>query len=104
MRPKSVTVTSSNTPYLVPVDYRNGPVTVQADATGTVNYTVEYTVQNIYSITDPATNAKWDAVTNMSGATADQVQVVDASINCLKITHNSGAGSVTVHISQADQI
>lgn len=102
MRPKSVTVTSSNTPYLIPLDYRLPSTTVQADASGTVNYTVEFTAQNIYGISDPATNAKWDPVTNMSGATADQVQVIDGSVNCLKITHNSGAGSVIVHVSQPD--
>lgn len=102
MRPKSVTVTSANSPYLIPLNYRSPNTTVQADATGTVDYDVAYTAQNIYDVVTPATNAHWSLVTNMDGATTDQAQVIDGSVNCLMITHNSGAGSVTVHISQPD--
>jgi len=104
MRPKTITLTSTNSPVLYPVDYRLPAVTVQADATGTVNYTAQYTAQNIHGIATPATNASWSDITNMVGATTDQAQVVDASINCLKFTLNSGSGSVAFHISQADSI
>jgi len=104
MRPIKVTVTSSNSPYLIPVDYRSPSTTVQSDAVGTINYTVQYTTDNVYELTTPATNAFWSDVTNMAGATADQAQVIDASVNCLMVTVNSGAGSVVVHISQADSI
>jgi hypothetical protein len=104
MRPKTITVTSSNSPKLIPLDYRSPATTVDADVTGTINYDVAYTAQNIYDITTPATNAHWNTITNMSGATADQAQVVDASVNCLKVTVNSGSGSVAVTYSQADSV
>lgn len=102
MRPKSVTVTGSNDPYLIPVNYRSSETSIQADVTGTIDFTVSYTVENIYAYTDPATSASWTAVTDMTAATADAAKLVDGSINCLKIVVNSGAGSVKINVSQPD--
>jgi hypothetical protein len=104
MRPKSITVTSSNSPYVIPLDYRSPHTTVDAEVTGTVNYTASYTVQNIYDITTPATNAKWIAITNMSATASTATEKIDTSINAVKVVINSGAGSVTFTVSQSDSI
>lgn len=102
MRPKSVTVDGGNTPVLIPVDYRADKTSVQAIVDGTVDYTISYTVQNVYSLSDPATDAAWTAIEDMANASSDAAKLVDGSINALLIEVNSGAGSVTVHISQPD--
>jgi hypothetical protein len=100
MRPSTVTVSSTNTPYVIPLNYRADHTAVHAEVTGTINFTVSYTVQNIYDITDPATNADWVAVTDMSAITATATKKIDMSINALKVVVNSGAGSVDVTVSQ----
>lgn len=100
MRPKTVTVTGSNDPYLIPVDYLAPHTSVHAEVTGTIDYTISYTLQNIYGITSPATNADWTAVTDMTGATATSTKKIDGSIFCIKVVVNSGAGSVDVTVSQ----
>lgn len=102
MRPKTVTVTGSNDPYLIPLDYRAPSTSVHAEVTGTIDYTISYTVQNIHSISDPATNADWSAITGMTAATATADKLIDGSTNCLKVVVNSGDGSVDVTVSQPD--
>lgn len=102
MRPKTITINSANSPYVIPVDYRAPQTVIDAKVTGTINYTATTTVQNVYGITTPATNANWVATTNMAGATATAQEVVSKSINAVKVVVNSGAGSVDVTISQPD--
>lgn len=100
MRPKTITVTGSNAPYVIPLNYRADHTAIHAEVTGTINFTVSYTVQNIYNITTPATNADWVAVTDMSSIIATATKKVDMSINALKVVVNSGAGSVDITVSQ----
>lgn len=100
MRPKTITVSSTNSPVVIPLDYHAHHTAVHAEVTGTINYTVSYTVQNIYNITTPATNADWVAVTDMTAVTATATKKIDMSVNAIKIVVNSGAGSVDVTVSQ----
>lgn len=100
MRPSTITVTGDNDPYVIPLNYRADHTAVHAEVTGTINFTVSYTVQNIYGISDPATNADWVAVTDMTAATATANKKIDMSINALKVVVNSGAGSVDITVSQ----
>lgn len=102
MRPKTITVTGSNDPYVIPVNYRAEHTAVHVEVTGTIDYTVSYTVQNIHGISTPATNADWVAVTDMTAATTTQTKKIDMSINALKVVVNSGAGSVDISVSQPD--
>jgi hypothetical protein len=104
MRPKTVTVTGSNDPFLIPLSYRADSTSVHAQVTGTIDYTISYTLQNIYAFADPAADADWVAITDMTAATATATKKVDGSVNCLKIVVNSGAGSVDVTVSQPDSI
>jgi hypothetical protein len=102
MKPKTVTVDSTNTPYVIPLDYHVQSTNIQAIVTGTINYDVDYTAENIYAYTDPATSASWTAVSGMAGATASASAFQDGSINAIKIVVNSGSGSVKVNVSQSD--
>jgi hypothetical protein len=102
MRPKSITLVTANSPVVVPVDYRARSTSIQAEVTGTVDYTAAYTLENIYGITTPATNANWVDVTGMAAVTADAQKLIDGSIFALRYTLNSGAGSVKITVSQPD--
>lgn len=105
MRPKSVTVTGDNDPYLIPVNYRASETSIQADVAGTIDYTVSYTLEDVYSYASAAaaaSGATWTAVADMTAATADAAKLIDGSINCLKVVVNSGDGSVKINVSQPD--
>lgn len=104
MRPNTFSLVTASTPKVVPVDYRAQSTSVQASVTGTVDYTVFYTTENIYNIDTPATNANWVAVTNMTAATASAAQKIDGSVFALKYVLNSGSGSVSITCSQPDSV
>jgi hypothetical protein len=104
MRPNSFTLAAATSPTVYPVSYRNASTSVQAEVTGTVDYTIFYTLENIYDISDPATNANWVGVTDMVAATADAAKKIDGSVFALKYVLNSGAGSVKITTSQPDSI
>ena len=95
-RPKTVTVTSSNTPYYIPMNWRGGDISVVAVPAGSGNYDVAFTNERIGDGAAGVTN--WVDITNMSGATATQDEVI-RGCTCLRITLNSGT-SVTVDIVQ----
>ena len=98
MKPKTVTVTSSNSPYYIPVDWRGGDISVTATPAGSGNYDVAYTQEPIgggaASVTD------WVDVTDMSAATTTQSKMINQA-TCVRITLNSGT-SVKIDISQSD--
>lgn len=104
MRPNTFTLVTATTNKIVPVDYRAESTSVQAAVTGTVDYTVFYTLENIYDVATPASTANWVAVTNMTAATASAAQKIDGSCFALKYVLNSGSGSVAITTSQPDSI
>jgi len=102
MRPKSFTLVTATTGKVLPVNYRAASTSIQAEVTGTVDYTISYTLENIYDIATPATNANWVPITGMTAATADAQKLIDGSVFALLYTLNSGAGSVKITVSQPD--
>lgn len=102
MRPSSSTLVTATSPIVFPVSYRAPSTSIQAEVTGTVDYTISYTLENVFDVTTPATNANWVDITGMTAATADAQKLVDGSIFALKYTLNSGAGSVKITCSQPD--
>lgn len=98
MRPKSITVTSGNSPYYIPVNYRGGQVNIGTVPAGAGNYDVAYTMEPIGAGADLVSS--WVNVTDMAGATAAEAKEISA-ITCLRVTLNSGT-SVKVDIAQSD--
>lgn len=98
MRPKTVTVTSSNSPYYLPVNWRGGVLGVTATPAGAGNYDVAYTHEPIRGGAANVTN--WTDITDMSAATAAASKEV-GPCTCLRITLNSGT-SVAVDVTQND--
>lgn len=101
MRPKSVTVTSSNSPYYIPVDYMMGDIGVTATPSGAGDYDVAYTHENALLIgAANIADSDWTDITDMSAATTAQSKVVGPN-TCLRVTLNSGT-SVKVAVVQRD--
>lgn len=97
MRPKSITVTTSNSPYYIPLNWRGGEVGVTATP-NSANYDVAYTHEPIGS--GAASVTDWVDITDMSAATAQASKEVGPN-TCLRVTLNSGT-SVKVDVTQRD--
>lgn len=103
MRPIRYVVTDAGAGdgKVIPLDIYvpNAAVTIQCDVTGTVNYSVEYTLSNVW---DPTVTPIWFAhpTAALTGATADQVGSTNIPMVALRVTQASGSGSVAVTIAQ----
>lgn len=98
MRPKQFTVTSSNSPVTVPLNYRGGKTSIIATPSGSGNYDVAYTAVNIQ---DSTLTPNWIDITDMSAATATVGDKTVSSVTAIRITLNSGT-NVIVDIASAD--
>ena len=96
MRPKSVTVTSANSPYYLPMDWRGGDIGLTATP-NSGNYDVAFTHESIAS---GIASQTWVDITDMSAATATVSKQI-GPCTCLRITLNSGT-SVKVATVQDD--
>lgn len=99
MRPKSVTVTSGNTPYYIPMDWRGGAFGITATP-NSANYDVAYATSDIGDGAAGLASGDWTDITGMSAATTAAAKEVGPS-TCIRITLNSGT-SVKVDVVQSD--
>lgn len=86
-----------------PLDIRLTPfqVTVQVVATGTVDYDLQYTNDDVFAEGfDPAT-ADWTTHTGMDGATASGVATLISPVSAIRLLQNSGDGSLAARVIQA---
>ena len=107
MRP--VTLTSSDasggaiTGAPCPLDIYISPfqVTLQANVTGTANFNVEYTNDDVFAAGYNPATGMWTPVTGMNGATADAVATLISPVTAIRLVQNSGNGSVALRVTQA---
>lgn len=90
--------------YVRTDDYAPAPVTVQCTATGTVNYTVQQSMDDPNSPTNPvaASAMTWlsSADTNAVGATGSIMTNFTFAPAFIRILLNSGTGTVTATVTQ----
>lgn len=101
MRPKTKTVTSSNSPVYIPLNWRGDSAGVTATPNGSGNYDVAFTRELPSSYDFASDVTSWVDMSNMSAATAVQSEEVPVGATCLRITLNSGT-NVVVDLSQQD--
>jgi hypothetical protein len=82
--------------YLTPFQ-----ITLQTIVTGTVNYDVQYTKDDVFSTTFVVASAQWTSVTGMTGATANAEETLISPVTGIRVLQNSGSGSVSLRILQA---
>lgn len=98
MRPVSVTQTGSGSSSPIVMDLHGKPeISLQAVVTGTVNYDIEQTLD------DPASSPTWfdHPDSNLVGATASKQGNYAFVPRAIRLTINSGSGSVTLTVIQA---
>lgn len=105
MRPIVVSLSDASggakTSAALPMDIHGRPqVSIQADVTGTANYTVQQTLDDVFDATITAT---WfdHPDTNLVAATADKQGNYAYIPRAVRIVLNSGSGSVKLTLIQA---
>ena len=97
-----------STPWVRLDEWANTQVTIQVNVTGTVNWTLQSTLDDPNSSTNAVTpsNMSWVNTndTNAVGATGDVQTNFLFSPTFARVTLNSGSGSVTATFIQADVV
>ena len=104
MRQATVTQVGAGVSAVIPLDYLQVPfnVGVDVDVTGTVNYTIQVTFDDVFaSGFDPAT-AVWYSIdiAAMVAATADQMGRTETPCRGMRINQASGSGSTRLRVTQ----
>lgn len=98
MRPISVTQVGAGSSAPIVLDIHGRPeISLQADISGTVNYDIEQTLG------DPAGSPTWfdHPDSNLVGATASKQGNYAYVPRAVRVTVNSGSGSVTLTVIQS---
>lgn len=110
MRPVTVTTTDASADPVasppVPLDIYLNPfnVSLQAVVTGTVDYDVQYTNDNIWDPAWDPDTANWTTYTDFDGETTSQSHPTTDVVRAVRLLQNSGDGSVQLTIVQSGLI
>jgi hypothetical protein len=99
MRPQSVTVSSQTTSAWIPLNYKQTPfnATVAVVVSGTLTYSVEYTVDNVLAGETPTAFNAED--TTLVGATANQAGAITSPVTAVRLNvtaFTSGTATMTI--------
>lgn len=97
MRPKQILITSANTPFTLPLNYRGGPTSLIATPDGAGNYTIAITTTDIQ---DSSLTPNFFDIAAMTTETAKKETSI-SSATALRVILHSGT-SVTIDVSQSD--
>lgn len=103
MRPVTISQTSTGASDAIGLDYISAPfnVGVQTVVSGTVNYNVQFTSDDIYSSTYSSATGNWyNNISTMSGATTSLMSNTEIPVRGARVLKNSGTGSVQVTFTQ----
>lgn len=104
MRQSTVTQVGAGQSAVIPLDYIQSPfqVGVNVDVTGTVNYTIEVTFDDVFASNFVPGSALWYPIdiAAMVAATADQMGKTETPCRGMRINQASGAGSTTLRVTQ----
>jgi hypothetical protein len=74
--------------------------TIVCTVTGTANYTVQYTLDNIQADGYVPASGNWITVTGLSAQTATQAVAFNQPVMAIKMVQNTGTGSVSMTVLQ----
>lgn len=107
MRPITVTTTdaSGGATYsgIVALDTWTAPVnaSIGVTVTGTVNFTVQYTLDDIQANGWTAGSGIWWSLADLTAKTASTVAMLSAPATAVRVVQNSGSGSTSTIVLQA---
>lgn len=86
-----------------PLDHYIAPFSVSLSAvkTGTVNYTVQYTYDDVWAKGYVASSGNWNDQTNQAGVTANTITTLSAPVTAVRLKLATGSGSVSLTVLQA---
>lgn len=91
----SVGLASTGKSWMLPMDYRNNTIKylLTFDVTGTINYTLQFTGDDIWNVAYSAVHW-WDSTdTAVVGATADKTTTLQTPVTAFQITVASSSGA-----------
>lgn len=99
MRPQVITQTGTGSTAWIPLDYKQSPFNVGFGvlASGTVNYTIEHTFDDIF---DSSITPTVFAHSSVASQTANANSNYAFPIRAVRVTVNSGAGSAKLTLLQ----
>lgn len=99
MRPQVITQTGTGSTAWIPLDYKQAPFNVGFGvlATGTVNYTLEHTFDDIF---DSSITPTIFAHSTVAAQTANANSNYAFPIRAVRVTVNSGTGSAKLTLLQ----
>ena len=107
MRPVVYTLTDASggakTSQVCPLDHYTSPfnVSLQGLVSGTANYTVEYTFDNVFAAGYNPATGNWTAHPSFDGITSTADSNIAMPVSGVRLKLNSGTGTVRLTITQA---
>lgn len=91
MRPVRIIQVGGQPLIIVPTDYvqKSFNLGIQCHVTGTVNYTVQYTLDDVYSAAQIAAGLTWQPMTGMTNLTANATGELTLPCTAVSILINS---------------
>jgi len=75
---------------VIPLNYRNTEAALYSvDVTGTIDYTVQETLDEIHDLANPSADASWFNVTALAAKTADFMEPGRVNATCARLVVNS---------------
>lgn len=90
----------------VPIDTYLNPtdISVSVIVTGTVNYTVQWTQDDVFAGTGVGPFTWFSAAANLVGATTTQAGSIGAPVSAIRVLTNSGGGTAQLIIRQSGAV
>lgn len=103
MRPTVVNVTGTNVSVPIPIDYYISPTNVAlgVTVTGTVNYTVQYTFDDVFAAGYNPSTGNWVDHPSLTAQTATKDSNLAYPATAVRIKSNSGTGNSRLTVIQA---
>ncbi len=100
MRPVQVEVTGVGNGPWIPLDIYQNPfnASLAVEVSGTVTYSVVWTVDDIWNVSDPTSFA---GPANLQGATTSQVGSLTSPVTAVQLQVTAGTGTATLRVVQA---
>ena len=103
MKPITVSQTAAGSTGTIPLNVNVNPfnIGIAVVVSGTVNYTVQYTFDNVWSATYNSATATWFNHASLAAQTTSQTGNFAFPVAGMRLTVNSGSGTATMTVIQA---
>jgi hypothetical protein len=103
MKPITVSQTAAGSTGTIPLNVNVNPfnIGIAVVVSGTVNYTVQYTFDNVWSATYNSATATWFDHASLGAQTTSQTGNFAFPVAGMRLTVNSGSGTATMTVIQA---